>query len=351
MRFSLPFGYDAVGKIDRELYDGHNYRIAWHELEIDDVEPVNAPVATRWNGGETIFLNGQHYARLSHVTRPHSYPAGPWLPDIAADDLHALSTLDLSSCSKTPALEMVISAFSHRQSCSFSEFNTKRRESRPPQFIWSNIDERRAEIEKLAETLIAIEDKVLIAVDEPIYRVTTWKNKIKIDVVLNSPTAVNVRRDREKFYFFRADRFDDAMDFAARIAKVDTEITACSQIEVLIPTAIKGLDDLHGLLYAAEQALEMGKQYVLNAMSTEQAMTWLQLRDTTQLPLEHLSTREVLFKQLNDYIAVLLTFPRNWSQRLEGICQQLERWQMRPITSAQAHQCREDKGTAQGPSS
>lgn len=337
MRFLLPFGYDAVGKIDRELQDGHNYRIAWHDLEIDDVEPVNAPVATRWKGGETIFLNGRHYGRLSHVTRPHSYPAGPWLSDVTADDLHALSTLDLGRRSKTPALEMVISAFSQRQSCAFSEFNTKRRESRPPQFVWSNVDERRAEIENLAETIIMIEDKVLIAVDEPIYRLIAWRNKIIIDVVLNSPTAVNVRRDRDKFYFFRADRFDDVMDFAARIARDDTEITACSQIEVLIPNAIRGLDDLHGLLYAAEQALELGRMYVLNVMSTEQAMTWMQLRDTTQLPLEQLRTQEVLFERLNTYIAVLRTLPRNWSQQLEGICQQLERWQMRPITSAQAH--------------
>lgn len=127
------------------------------------------------------------------------------------------------------------------------------------------------------------------------------------------------------------------MDFAARIARDDTEINVCSQIEVLIPNAIRGLDDLHGLLYAAEQALELGKMYGLHAMSTEQAMTWLQLRDTTQIPLEQLNGQEVLFERLNAYIAVLRTFPRNWSQQLEGICHQLERWQMRPITSAQAH--------------
>jgi hypothetical protein len=332
VRFLLPFGFDAVGKVDREIQDGHNYRIAWHNLDIEDVEPVNAPVATRWAGGETVFLNGQHYSQLSHVARPHSHPGGSWLPDITINDLHALATQDLSSRSKTPALEMVIAAFSQKQREAFSEFNRKRRENRAPQFMWSNIDERRAEVEKLAETIIVIERRVLIAVDEPVYRFTGWKNKIKIDVVLNSPAAVNARRDREKIYFFRADRYDDAMEFAVRSTK-NPEIIACEPIEVFIRSAVRGFDDLQGLLYAAEQALELGKIYVLESMATEQAMTWLSLRDTLQLPLEQLNTQEVLFERLSAYITVLRAFPRNWNQQLESICQQMERWQMRPVTS------------------
>jgi hypothetical protein len=75
MRLRLPFGYGAVGKIDREIQDGHNYRLAWHEIKIEEVQPVNAPVATRWTGGETIFLNGRHYARVNHITRASCHNA------------------------------------------------------------------------------------------------------------------------------------------------------------------------------------------------------------------------------------------------------------------------------------
>ncbi len=220
MRVRLPFGFDAVGRIDRELQDGHNYRIAWHDLEIEDITSVNAPVATRWASGETVFLNGRHYARLNHVTCPNSHPSKSWMNSVSIGDLKALAGADLSQRSRNPALELVISAFNEHHYRAFDEFNVKRREKKPPQLIWSNIDDRRAEVEALSNTLITLEDQVLIAVNEPVYRVSIWKEKATIDIVLASPTTNKLRRYREKFLFFRADRFEDALDYASRGAGV-----------------------------------------------------------------------------------------------------------------------------------
>jgi hypothetical protein len=333
MRFRLPFGYDAVGKVDREIQDGHNYRIAWHDLEIEEVEPVNAPVATRWAGGETIFLNGRHYAKVGHVTRPFSQPGSPWLVDISTDDMKELAYADLSKRSRIPALELVISTFSQLQYRAFDEFNVKRREKKPPQFIWSNIDERRAEIDSLSETLIVVDGQVLIVVNEPIYRLSNWRDKATIDVILISPTAINMRRDREKFYFFRADRFEDALDLAHRSAGA-VDVRPSAPIEVLIPNSIQACDDLQALLDAAEEVLELGKRYVLDTISTEQAMTWLRLRDTTRLPIQQLDGHDLLLEHLSAFLVVLRTLPNNWDQQLKRIGQQIERWQMRPVTSA-----------------
>ena len=335
MRFNLPFGYDAVGKIDRELQDGHNYRIAWHELEIENVSPINAPVATRWKNGETIYLNGRHYARPSHVRCPSGQAGRTWLNNIFANDLAALEGSDLSQRPKIPALELVIGVFNERHFHAFDEYNIKRRESKHPQLLWSNVDERRAEVETLSDTLILVEDQVLIAVNEPVYRVSTWKDKATIDIVLSSPTTNKLRRYREQFLFFRADRFDDALDYAHRGARI-VDIKQDGEIEVLIPNSIQAFDDLHALIEAAKEALELGKGFVLETLSTEQAITWMHLRDTVMQPMEQLDRNDLLLEQLSAWLVVLRTLPFNWSKRFESICQQIERWQMRPITSARA---------------
>jgi hypothetical protein len=332
MKFSVPFGYDAVGKVDREFHDGHNYRVEWHEIDIEVVEPVDAPIATRWSSGETVFLNGRHYARLSHVTRPYWSPPTPWLPDIGPSDFHALKDADLSSRSKIPALDVLISALSPRQTSAFYEFNVKRREKRPPQFIWTNADKRRAEIDKKAQEFLIIDEKVLIATKEPVYRLSSVRNTTKIDVILNSPTANDIRRDPEKFNFFRADRFEDAIELARRWSR-NGELSVCTPIEVLIPNSIKALDDLQAILDAAHEALKIGESLVLSCMSTDQAMTWFQLRDATRFSLKQLNDNDLLSERLSAYIAMLRSFPGNWNKQLESICQQLERWQMRPITS------------------
>lgn len=335
MRFRLPFGFDAVGKIDRELQDGHNYRIAWQDLEIEDVTPVNAPVATRWGDGETFFLNGRHYARPNHITCPSSQPAKPWLNKVMASDLKAIHGVDLSQRSKIPALELVISAFNGQHYRAFDEFNVKRREKKPPQLIWSNIDERRAEVEAISDTLITLEEQVLIAVNEPVYRVSIWKEKATIDIVLSSPTTNNLRRYREQFLFFRADRFEDALDYASREAGI-VDFRANTKIEVLIPSSIQALDDLQALIEAAKEALELGKGFVLDALSTEQAMTWLQLRDMVRTPVEKLDDHDLLLERILAWVAVLRTLPNKWDNHFKRIRQQVERWQMRPVTSARA---------------
>lgn len=101
----------------------------------------------------------------------------------------------------------------------------------------------------------------------------------------------------------------------------------------LIPNSIQTEDDLHALLDAAREALNLRKSYVLDAVTTEQAMTWLRLRDTTQLPIQQLDGHDLLLEHLSEFLAVLRTLPYNWGQQMKRICQQIERWQMRPVTS------------------
>ncbi len=82
--------------------------------------------------------------------------------------------------------------------------------------------------------------------------------------------------------------------------------------------------------------MELGKGFVLDALSTEQAKIWLQLRDAVRTPVEKLDDHDLILEQLLAWLAVLRTLPNKWDNHFKHIRQQVDRWQMRPVTSARA---------------
>lgn len=327
MKISVPFGYDAVGKLERERLEGHLYLIGWHEVVFENLTRKDVDLATRWNCGETFLWNGRHYAATSVVPRPGHSPATPWLSDIGADDIEALTENDFHRKQSPPALTLVTEALSPNQRKAFAPF--ERGQSRADIHVvhWNNQSERRHEIEEMANAIIFIDGKAHIEVDEPVFEIISTTAEMWASIKLTSPhvgrrTGGEIRRDH-----YRCDRYDDLLSHLDEM-RCGRAIRNFPDMIYVLEGAINGEDDLNALERVSLRALECGERF-LPKMTVEQAMTWYRLRDEFRIASDpsHLLKR---------YVGVLQQIPGDWQHLLQDIEAQLSRWNLRPITSCRA---------------
>lgn len=190
--------------------------------------------------------------------------------------------------------------------------------------LWSGRAEAEAAVTARARNLLFIDGVLWVRGGEPHYQILTGENSRTPEgtAVISPATEVYPNHSAYHNSFFRADRLDDAIDFARREHGA-RDVRIESRIEVTITEAVRFDDEGELLCRTALQAIDEGMKS-LRTCSTEQAMAWLSLRDC--LAREG-RTNEDMADCLREYAEAAGTNPAI----ALPIGRTLRRWGLRPM--------------------
>lgn len=328
--YRIPYVFQAAATLKRHRNIEPYMFGAWTEAEIPHVSSDEAPVALAWEEQ----LNGRNPVR--HVTRWHE--GQNWVPadmDIAYRSRASFTPDDLG---RLPELEHQSirdrRGFSHLQALANAtgqDYYRLRRfvvTAEVPGFKDTDIREvhhsDRVETEELVlkgcRNLLFIDDQLWIGGYEPCYAASALETAA---ASVKVATPGNNWRNVLSIGLFRADRLDDAADFAREISgNPDADVTM-ERIEIIIPEAVTFADEEHAILQAGSQALSKAVRN-LHLASTESLIVWAALRDG--LARSDICTEEAA-RLLVD---LAKAFPHNHDiGRIADIA--TRRWNMRPL--------------------
>lgn len=323
MIFTVPVVYEA--KIIRPRCRNEERVLCgeWVEVHVAEVSDIDAPVALRWtdkyardsvNGiKETRWYDDRHF-------EPSAYHASG--QDSEHLDMERLERMCLSGVHYANPLtsghDWQIRECANGKYKPISELEARTVIS----------CERESAIQKAyakaAETLI-VDGMIWTARDEPVYRVAR-SGGFHDDYVFLDVVGTESMSDKQQHGVFRADRFDDACEYANGLTANPGNMID-RRIDVFIPESVTYDDETPAFLEAAEDAIKWHKDR-LGDQGRPQIEAWLDLRDAYEAAVgeadaEHLLSLE---RALVVYRDVALD---RWPQ--ERLDRALQRWSMRPM--------------------
>lgn len=286
--YRIPFIYQIAGirrggrKVEPFLFG------AWADVQIPSVASGEAPVSMSWSDRHPDL--GIHPRQTRWFEEANWEPVDLGSPDRAAvplraGDFHRLREIEKNHAMRnvgTSPIERLAKATGQdyydlssfllggNSSHGIVEFDP----SDMRETLWSGRAEAEALLEDKARELLFVDGDLWIKGGEPHYGI---RRTPAGGVVVVPDEGIHRNYPAYHSSFFRADRLDDAIDFARREYGAD-DVRIASRIEVFIPEAVQFDAEGELLERTARQAIDKGMRF-LRTCSTEQALAWIALRD------------------------------------------------------------------------
>lgn len=335
MLLRLPYTFTVVGtKKGHRKVEPHVFG-SWMDFEIPDITSDDAAVSMRWIETRT---NDEAVREVRWFEGANWSAALPRRPGMAAADFLPGDIANMGRLANEAIVGRRVGQPSHliayaaatgqefgnlNRFLTFSRRDPSHVAEFDPAIIRETVSSDRREMEanlvRGAGNLLFVDGSLWLRNKEPCYAV--HEHHAGMVTINESSADIPQRWYPASNNFFRADRLDDAMDFAADLSGLAA--TAPSRIDILIPEAVQYRDEDDALRRSAGHIVEHTFERLRHAPSAI-VETWLAVRDS-------LANGETDFNEVADHLKGMSNFVKNDDDLRRVIERAERRWNLRPL--------------------